>query len=348
MSGGFADILEALDRKEREKLEAKLPAWSGLEIEVPSSLNFQQCSGQSAALYKASLLPHGCRVADLTGGLGADSWAFAARASAVWYNERDETLCSAVKRNFGKLGLKNVIFNDFNIDVASADWQDALNDFGPEIIYIDPARRSAAGRKVFLLEECSPDVLGLMPVLLNLAPKVMVKTSPMADITMLRRRLSGVLEEIHVVGSEGECKEVLCLCSRGAIFRGVVLAEDGYTFNSRGDSAPREPGSLLFVPSGAMTKSDLGPGICLMDYSEELSHFGRFWQVVDNLPFASSVIKTLVRSYPQAEVTSKGLPVSSEELRKRLGVKPGGGVHIFACVLSGERRLVVCKEGSFS
>ncbi|MBQ1656101.1 MAG: hypothetical protein II053_04270 [Bacteroidales bacterium] len=69
MSGGFADILESLGKKDRGKLESKIPAWAGVEIEVPSSLNFQQCSGQSAALYKASLISENCRVADLTGGL---------------------------------------------------------------------------------------------------------------------------------------------------------------------------------------------------------------------------------------------------------------------------------------
>ena len=55
MSGGFADILESIGKKDRGKLESKIPAWAGVEIEVPSSLNFQQCSGQSAALYKALL-----------------------------------------------------------------------------------------------------------------------------------------------------------------------------------------------------------------------------------------------------------------------------------------------------
>ena len=91
---------------------------------------------------------------------------------------------------------------------------------------------------------------------------------------------------------------------------------------------------LLFVPSAAMTKSGLGPGICRMGYDEGLSHFGKFYEVLEELPFSSSVIKDLGRRYPKAEVTARGVPVSSEQLRARLKAAPGGPVHIFALSLS--------------
>lgn len=337
----FADILKSLEQSGEQKLAAKLPSWAGVPIEVPASLNYQQCSSESTARYKASLLPEGARVADLTGGLGADSWAFSLRSSAVWYNERDAVLHEAVKKNFAALGVSNVVFNGFDITLDASGWQDALRSFRPDVIYLDPARRDAAGKKVFLLEDCSPDVVSLMPVLLSIAPSVMVKVSPMADITMLRRRLFAWLTELHVVGSEGECKELLCLCRTNASFRGVTLAEDGYVFP---DFVGTETGEMLFVPSAAMVKSGLGPGMCLMEYDERLAPFGKFWQVIENLPFASSVIKDLGRRYPQADVTARGVPLSSDELRKKIRTKPGGSVHIFACVLEGDRRILVCEQ----
>ena len=92
-----------------------------------------------------------------------------------------------------------------------------------------------------------------------------------------------------------------------------------------------------------MVKSGLGPGMCVMPFNERLIHFGKYWQVIENLPFASSQLKELGRRYPQADVTARGVPISSEELRRRLGCKPGGSIHIFACALDGDRRLLVCR-----
>ena len=287
-----------------------------------------------------------------------------------------------MKSNFASLGVCNAVFNSFCIEPGESGWAEALRAFRPDVIYLDPARRNAAGHKVFLLEDCSPDVTTLLPALLEIAPQVIIKVSPMADLTMLRRRLEGFLESVHVVGAGGECKELLCICRKDAAFTGVVLSEDGRPYtgssarkvppetsaslhpsrcaslagpsHSRGHGRPRFPETpsdsaapvygLLFVPSAAMVKSGLGPGMCLMGYDEQLAHFGKFWQVVENLPFASSEIKRLGRRWPRAEVTARGVPVSSEELRKKIGTKPGGPVHIFACILGGERRLLVCKQ----
>ncbi|MBR3075213.1 MAG: hypothetical protein IKH11_05615 [Bacteroidales bacterium] len=342
MNGGFAGMLQAMQAEGLRKLSAKVPSWAGRELEIPASLNLQQCSGEIAARYKASLIPEGARVADLTGGLGVDSWAFSLKASAVWYNERDNVLCGAVERNFGLLSISNVLFNCYDIGAELSGWQEALSEFGPDVIYLDPARRGTAGRKLFLLEECSPDVVSLMPLLTGLAPTVMVKVSPMADITMLRRRLEAYLSHIHVIGTGGECKELLCVCSSGASFSGVVLAENGQVFNpscvAEAETGQRD---LLFVPSASMVKSGLGPGMGMMPYDGSLAHFGKYYQVIEDLPFASSVLKALGRRYPQAEVTAKGVGLSSEQLRTKIKTKPGGPVHIFACVLGGERRLII-------
>ena len=432
----FAEILQKLDDNAAKRLTSKVPSWAGVPLEVPASLNLQQCSGETAARYKASLVPQGARLADLTGGLGVDSWAFSLRASALWYNERDAVLLKAVKRNFAALGVSNVVFNGYDVGDADGLWLDALRAFAPDVIYLDPARRDAAGRKVFLLEDCSPDVVSLMPLLLSVAPLVMVKVSPMADITMLRRRLAPWLSELHVVGADGECKEILCLCRRDASVstsqalppkdfaslippapggagpsrsRGhgrprsseavpaavspeasvrLVLAEDGNLYSPRPEQAERRqevsletvstlgrvrgrgpqaersgrdgakrkfpeispaqcsdaPSELLFVPSAAMVKSGLGPGMCRMPYDEGLSHFGKFYKVIEDLPFASSVIKELGRRYPQAEVTARGVQITSEQLRAKIRTKPGGPVHIFACVLNNERKILVCQQ----
>ena len=351
MSGGFADMLKSMENKSLSKLFSKVPSWSGHSLYVPSSLSYQQCSSEFTARYKASLISPGARVADLTGGLGVDTWAFSLGAAAVWYNERDTVLRQVVERNFAALGVSRAEFNSYDINPGRGDWQDALRSFRPDVVYLDPARRDASGKKLFLLEDCSPDVVALMPQLLEFAPLVMVKVSPMADITMLRRRLSPNLTAIHVLGSGGECKELLCVLearafasSESAVPDDVLirLAEDSHVFQPS-SVILSEAKNLLFVPGAAMVKSGLGPGLCKMPYDEHLSHFGKFYEIIEEMPFASSRLKELGRRYTQAEVTAKGLPLSSEELRAKIRTKPGGSVHIFGCTVSGARRILVCR-----
>ena len=145
-------------------------------------------------------------VLDLTGGLGVDSWAFSQVAERVVYYERDAELAAAAGRNFAKLGADNI---EVRCETVTPDTELPEAD----LIYADPARRDAAGRKVFLLEDCTPDILTLLPMLLRKAPTVLLKLSPMADLTMLAERLGPALREIHVVELDGEVKELLCLLS---------------------------------------------------------------------------------------------------------------------------------------
>ena len=148
-------------------------------------------------------------ILDLTGGLGVDSWAFSQVAQRVVYFERDAELAAAAERNFARLGADNIAVRCETV-TPDTDLPEA------DLIYADPARRDAAGRKVFLLEDCTPDVLALLPLLLRKAPAVLLKLSPMADLAMLAERLAPALREIHVVEAAGEVKELLCLLLRDA------------------------------------------------------------------------------------------------------------------------------------
>ena len=146
-------------------------------------------------------------ILDLTGGLGVDSWALSQVAERVVYFERNEELAAAAGRNFQRLGAGNI-----DVRCETVTPQTALPE--ADLIYADPARRDAAGRKVFLLEDCTPDILSLLPMLLRKAPAVLLKLSPMADLAMLSERLGPALHEIHVVECDGEVKEILCLLLR--------------------------------------------------------------------------------------------------------------------------------------
>jgi len=146
-------------------------------------------------------------ILDLTGGLGVDSWAFSQVAGKVVYFERSEELAAAAGRNFARLGAGPI---EVRCETVTPETELPEAD----LIYADPARRDAAGRKVFLLEDCTPDILTLLPQMLRKAPAVLLKLSPMADLAMLAGRLSPFLREIHVVELDGEVKELLCLLNR--------------------------------------------------------------------------------------------------------------------------------------
>ncbi len=362
------------------------------------------------------------RLADLTGGLGVDSWAFSELFEEVLYNEMLPELVEAAKRNFAVLGADNIRVCCQRIASSSAAGEDTvtvsdlLGDFHPDVIFLDPARRGAGGRKVFLLEDCSPDVTTLLPDLFAAAPYVLLKLSPMADITMLLGRLPYV-REVHVVATEGECKELLLLLERG--FAGeaeIVAAEiperegrDGVSFRfRRAEEAAAVPefgvpgvGDLLFEPGKALSKAgcfnliserfalrklsrnthlyckasttlheegrlstkmaenvdnppDVRRGI---DTSGALGA-GKWFRVMEVLPLDKRGIAEAGAKYPGADVSARGVPLSSEDLAARMK-KAGKGrsdsgkiqdgapsVHLWGvrCDVAGQNLLLVTER----
>ena len=161
----------------RRKLKNKVQEWyDNPELIFPLKLSAEQCSSSATASYKAILASRIAknssgredewRIADLTGGLGVDSWFFSKKASAVLYNEMQETLCAASARNFKALGADNITISrhavsSFTEGEMEMTPTDLLSGFRPDIVYMDPARRGEGGKKVFLIEDCTPDVLTL-------------------------------------------------------------------------------------------------------------------------------------------------------------------------------------------
>ena len=216
----------------RRKLKDKMPQWYGEPRMIfPAKLSAEQCSSTLTGRYKAglaALIAGGkpFRIADLTGGLGVDTWYFSMEASEVLYNEMQTVLCMAAEHNFRILGASNIKFsNRCIITECQAKQEDAesgnlattaeiLGAFKPDIIFADPARRSESGRKVFLIEECSPDILSLKEELFAVSRHILLKLSPMADISMVCSRLGPGCRQVHVIGAGGECKELLIWMDR--------------------------------------------------------------------------------------------------------------------------------------
>ena len=202
----------------RRKLKGKVQEWyerPGLIF--PLKLSAEQCSSSSTGRYKAELAEkivasEEWTVADLTGGLGVDSWFFSQRGRKVIYNEMQSILCDAARHNFRELGADNI--EVVNSVACTENIEELLSKNDIDIVYMDPARRGEGGKKVFLIEECTPDVLTLKDEIFSHARHILIKLSPMADITMVCDRLGFTCREVHVVSTNGECKELLIWMDR--------------------------------------------------------------------------------------------------------------------------------------
>ena len=279
-----------------------------------------------------------------------DCWAFAQVAEEVLYNEMQPGLAHATELNFNELGLKNVRFRNDRVEPGKV--AEVLDGFRPDVIFLDPARRAEDGRKVFLIEECRPDVPGLLPELFEASRFVLLKLSPMADITMACKRLGPHVKEVHVVAAGGECKELLFLLDRewqGS--RSTFVVEDDAVMGISGQSGSDVslgmpgPGELLFEPGKALTKAGAFSlpcerfGLTKLGYhthlyvGEEipdgLRPFGKCFDILEILPLNNRSLKEVGKRWPQAEVTARNIPMTSDLLRKKTGCAPGGYVHLF-------------------
>ena len=358
-AGEVEDFALALTTLEvRRKLRTKVPEWYAQPgLQYPLRLSGEQCSSSATARYKAEVAFAACtpaarvpRLADLTGGLGVDSWAFSRRFGQVLYSEMQPELVAAARHNFALLGAGTITVREGLLQ--SGNLSAIVGDFRPDILFLDPARRASDGRKVFRLEDCQPDVPALREELLSSCPRVLLKLSPMADISLVCKQLQNVAQ-VHVVAAEGECKELLLLLEKDHTGPySLTLFEDGHTvclteasedpekYTSPFGAENRflfEPGKALLKagafgwpcrfglePLGRHTHLYVGEGV-----PEALQPFGKTFRVLEVLPLDKRSLKDIGARYPQASVTARNLPLTSEELRKKLGVKDGGTVHIF-------------------
>lgn len=373
----FADILNSISDSDLARMARKVPEWASVPcMQYPSRLCMEQCSSSATAIYKADLCQRifssqarRPRIADLTGGLGVDCWAFSRIAEHVHHNEMNTELSAAVQANFQALGIDNTTFT--SVEAKAGGIEPLLGSVPPDIIFLDPARRSDTGRKVFLLEDCRPDILTMKDELLSISPDVLVKLSPMADITMVCERLGQEVREVHVVSADGECKELLvwlqrdwaegyCIIAGGIEFRPEEEKSAVPTFCSGADAVK----GLLFEPSSALLKSGAFNLICsryglsklgrfthlyISDTRiETLDNLGKWFSISETRPFDGRSIKAAGHDFPRCEVTARNIPMSSDELRKRMGVTSGGNTHIFgiSADFSAEssRRMLIVTE----
>lgn len=363
------DIKFAIDQIEaRRKTRNKLPRINSFDrFLYPSLISAEQATSEEVAVFKRSVFAGKyLSVCDLTGGLGIDSAYIADVVQNVTYIERYGNYCDIARHNFEVLGKDNIL-------VVNADCRDFVTatDTRFDAFYIDPARRGASNSRLFSFAECEPDVLSLLPSLLRRSTDVWIKASPMVDISLAISELC-CISEVFVISVRNECKELLFHIVDGCVSEPVISCVDlregksvAFDFLISEEKSIADidcadtPLSYLYEPDASILKG--GAFKCVAKrYSVRKLHVnshlytsdtlkadfpGRKFAVVECIPFKNSVLKEVSTTYPAASISARNFPLSSDALRKRLKIRDGGDVYLFATKCSDERNvLIVCRK----
>ncbi len=354
------DMREAITQIEGwQAAKNKLPEWAATkEIIYPPRISMEQCSSETTALYKASLV-QGTSIADLTGGFGIDCSYMSRKFTKAIYIERNTLLCDIARHNFSKLGL-------LHTTIINGESEEALLALPPQDwIFIDPARRDGDGRKVVALADCTPDVTAMENVMLQKSHKVMIKCSPMLDIKAASRELRNI-SEIHIVAVGNECKELLFILSgEGAStppIHCINITNSGnetFTFTTREEEKAsvnyaKEVHTYIYEPNAAIQKGGcykalanvtgtekLHPNSQLFTADRLIPDFpGRRFKVEKVFGFTKREIKE-ISSIGKANITVRNFPDSVQMLRKRLKLSEGGNDYLFATTTADERKVII-------
>ena len=351
------------------RLEKKIPHWYSHErVVFPSLLSTEQCSSQETASYKQRLV-YGRSLCDLTGGLGVDTYFMSQGVDEALYIEQNNLYCLCARHNFEQLDARH-------IEVYNGDCNRFLSqsDRSFDTLFIDPARRGKSQERLFALADCEPNVLAMMPVLLKRCKRLIIKLSPMVDISMLRQEI-GRPCLLYVVSLHNECKEILAVidtdatanqCNQYDVVCAVIgkegvkelhfnYAEEAETYCPMADAV----GTHLYEPDTALLKAGMFRSLCHIYNVQKLhkiSHLytshqpiddfaGRAFNVVEVLPFSSSLCKSFSKQYSACNITTRNFPLSAVELRKKLRVRDGGDTYLFATTTADNSHvLIVCNK----
>lgn len=351
----------------KERTAEKLPTFASIhDFWYPVRLSCEQCSSELAARYKASLVS-GDTMADLTGGYGVDTYFLSENFTHTDYVEQNAELCRIATHNFSlptpslpkgkEISVHNSTAEEFLSSLSGEVGR------GYDLIFLDPARRDSHGGKVFRLEDCTPNVVDLLPTLLAHSKRVLLKLSPMLDLTQAITSLSLVTWDIYVVAIKNEVKELLLVSNGSGKITAIDLdkKDQAFTFTREEESYSEavlqcngltgEAGLYLYEPSAAILKAGayrliaerfelfkLDVNTHLYASDTFIPNFpGRVWQIkfeIKNHKFEIKNANVLVRNYP----------LSPEALKKKLHLRDGGTAFVIGCRVAGKPTLFYAER----
>lgn len=353
----------------------KLPSWAVVdEVCYPPHLNMEQCSSEHTARYKASLLKGGMRYVDLTGGFGVDFFFMSQAYQHRVYVEQNAVLCDIAEHNFRVLGLDSEVLN-----TSAADYLKTMEP--ADVIYLDPARRDEHGARTYGIEDCTPNVLELLPVLMEKSRQVILKLSPMLDWQKAVLSLGNVTE-VHIVSVDNECKELLLILqntehrnlnlfcvNNDTVFQCHYSKERGNSHvrenflprwgNIFSLNGPSDSALYLYEPNASIMKagcfgvlqekfpvSQLSSNSHLFISTDDVTDFpGRRFEVTAISSMNKKELRQFLSGITQANIAVRNFPLTVQQLRQKLKLKDGGSAFIFATtVADGSHKLFLCRK----
>ncbi len=340
-------------RRAAKKLAATLSLSPGFRF--PTALSAEQCTADDVAAFHASLIAGAAtppRVVDLTCGLGIDAFHIARSAGSVTCIDVNPAVAAAIGPNAKSLGLDNVTA----ICANSEEWLTQYPGPQLDIAFIDPARRASDGSRLYSLRQCQPDIIGLLPRIAEIAGRVLLKASPMLDISRSIDEL-GDVTAVYAVGTRTECKELLFDIRFGFEGEPQIYA---VTVGDRVEMLPQRrektdcvqqlnigdiigepwPAVMKIMPCSIAGSAQLQPSTFLFHNPAE-SFPGNLYRIERIEEFSSSNLRKLSREGIQASVAARNFPLSADELRRRLKAKESSSLRLMATTLWGGKEILL-------
>lgn len=347
----------------RQKAKKKLPSWHQNElIAYPKRVSVEQSSSEALAKFKAKLIGSGEKFVDLNGGFGVDAFYIGQNFAEAVYVERDKQLSEIVSHNY------NVLNSD--IKVLNIDFKDFIDNNKSlyDVVYLDPARRNETKGKVFRMEDSEPDMVHWAPILLKHSQKVVIKFSPMLDITDAIAKIPAV-SDVHVISYRNEVKEILVFLSTSATKEPKIHSTDiknqelAYeTFQSTNTVQSIEitdrVEDYVYEPNKSILKANaqndlanhfnlkkLHPNTHLYTSNQLHPSFqGRIFSLSDQIKVNKKEFQSHLPN-KRANVITRNFPLSPRQLVKKLHIIEGGDLYVLACTLSDDAKaLLICHR----
>ena len=344
----------------KQKSEKKLPTWFSTEsIYYPTKISIEQTSSEVAAAHKVSLIS-GDSVIDITGGFGIDAHAFSKQFKKVVHCEINDQLSEIVAHNFKQLNIDN-------IETFAGDGLQFLKKTSQKFdcVFIDPSRRHDAKGKVFLLKDCLPYIPPKIEFLFTKATQILIKTSPILDISNTIKELKSVVK-VQIIAFNNEVKELLFLLEKNppntirveAInYQKKSLQQIEFNHQSAAKSTYSPPLTYLYEPNAAILKSggfhEISHQLKVFKLhqhshlytSDQLMDFpGRQFIITQSMPYDKKKIKKFI-GQEKANITIRNFPKSVAQIRKETKIKEGGQVFIFFTTNLDNKQIVLfCRK----